>query len=111
MALNWNQAELPSGFFTLRDAITGERAQIDVDGVSMSFLDLAWSPDGSGFYIAAISVRGTALLHVDLQGEAHVLYEDQAGGGLNSVTPSPDGRHLAFRRGVSESNIWMIEGF
>ena len=76
----------------------------------MNFMDQEWSSDGSGFYISAQSARRETLLHVDLQGEAHVLYEDQAGR-LSSVQSSPDGRHLAFRKATRESNVWMIEDF
>jgi Tol biopolymer transport system component len=105
LAMAWNTK------IGLRDTITGDVAAIDVDGLpGMSFTDVEWAPDGSGFYLAGASPRGVALLHVDLQGEAHVLYEDQVGA-LSSVKPSPDGRHLAFRKSTSESNVWMIEDF
>ena len=94
-----------------KDVITGANTPIQVDAPpGMNFMDQEWSPDESGFYISAQSARGAALLHVDLQGEAHVLYEDQEGL-LSSVQSSPDGRHLAFRKATRESNVWMIENF
>jgi Tol biopolymer transport system component len=96
----------------LLDALTGELIRdIDVDGLpGMDFYYVEWSPDGSGFYVVGDSPRGAALLRVDLQGEAHVLYEDQTGD-FFSVKPSPDGRHLAFGKRTKESNAWMIEKF
>jgi Tol biopolymer transport system component len=96
----------------LENALTGDvMRDIEVDGVpGMGFKDLEWSPDGSGFYIVAASPRGEALLRVDLQGEAHVLYEEQTGD-LYAVRPSPDGRHLAFGKMTHEANVWMIEKF
>ncbi len=71
---------------------------------------MEWSPDGSGFYVIGESPRGVALLRVDLQGEAHVLYEDLTGN-LYAARPSPDGHHLAFEMQISEANVWMIEKF
>ena len=96
----------------LQNALTGDVVRdIDVDGVpGMDFTDVEWSPDGSGFYIVGESPRRVALLRVDLQGEAHVLYEELTGN-LFSVSPSPDGRYLAFGKMTHEANVWTIENF
>jgi dipeptidyl aminopeptidase/acylaminoacyl peptidase len=96
----------------LQDALTGEFIRdIDVDGLpGVSFTEVEWSPDGSGFYVAGESPRALSLLRVDLNGEAHVLHEDPTGH-LFSVRPSPDGRHLAFEKATRDSNVWVIEGF
>ena len=96
----------------LQKALTGDIVRdIKVGGVpGMNFKGVEWSPDGNGFYIVGESPRGTALLRVDLQGEAHVLYEEQTGD-LFAVRPSPDGRHLAFGKMTHEANVWMIEKF
>ena len=96
----------------LLDALTGEVVRdIDVDRLpGVDFSDVEWSPDGSGLYLVGDSPRGVALVRVDLQGEAHVLHEDQTGD-FFSVKPSPDGRHLAFGKKAWDSNAWMIEKF
>ena len=96
----------------LQNALTGDVVRdIDVNGApGMDFKDVEWSPDGSGFYIVGESARGEALLRVDLQGEAYVLYEEKTGD-LFSISPSPDGRHLAFGKMTHEANVWMIKEF
>ncbi len=76
----------------------------------MYFSDVEWSPDGSALYLVGDTPRDVVLLRVDLQGQAHVLHRDRTGF-FFSVTPSPDGRHLAFGKITVESNAWMIEEF
>lgn len=72
--------------------------------------DVAWSPDGNGFYVTGESERGILLLYVDMQGEAEVLYEI-GNGNLFAPRPSPDGRYLAFGQETADSNAWLIEKF
>jgi len=44
-------------------------------------------------------------------GKSQVLFE-QAVDGLNTWgIPSPDGKHLAFLRWTTASNVWMIDDF
>jgi eukaryotic-like serine/threonine-protein kinase len=69
-----------------------------------------WAADGKGFYVFSPSPRGSVLLHVDLQGNAHVLWE-QPGGLQTAGIPSLDGRHLAIRGWTVNSNVWMMENF
>ena len=56
----------------------------------------------------------STLLYVDLQGRAHVLW-DQAGeqeGNLDVYAlPSPDGVDLALFGWTLNSNMWMLENF
>jgi serine/threonine protein kinase len=71
---------------------------------------LEWAADGKGFFISNGVHGGTVLLHVDLQGNAHVLWKNQ---GFSSTTDrrSPDGRHLAIQESKVEGNIWTLENF
>jgi eukaryotic-like serine/threonine-protein kinase len=69
-----------------------------------------WAADGKGLFVSSPIRRGYALLHVDLQGNAQVLWEQQGGVGTFAV-PSPDGRHLAIEGWSLNSNVWMLEGF
>ena len=96
----------------LVDTLTGEVVRdVDVEGLpGVSFSEVEWSPDGDGFYLVGEFPRGVALVRVALNGEAHVLHEDQTGF-FFSIKPSPDGRHLAFEKSTVESNAWMIEKF
>jgi DNA-binding winged helix-turn-helix (wHTH) protein len=54
-----------------------------------------WNADGTGLFVSNGIQRGVVLLHVDLQGNAQVLWRNH---GFNATTarPSPDGRHLAI---------------
>jgi len=72
---------------------------------------LDWSPDGKGLYCGSASSQGGTLLYVDLQGSARVLWQYKGGGRLIHGAPSPDGRYLAIGVQVTNSNVWMLEGF
>jgi Tol biopolymer transport system component/DNA-binding winged helix-turn-helix (wHTH) protein len=91
--------------------IGGPDREITVKGWSnLPWMGLYWSADGKGFYAASLSPEPSALLYVDLNGNARVLWRNRAGivcWGL----PSPDGRYLAIEVGFSNRNVWMLEGF
>jgi Tol biopolymer transport system component len=72
---------------------------------------LNWSPDGKGFYCGSVSSQGGTLLYVDMTGNARVLWQHKGGEGPIWGVPSPDGRFLAIRVQVTNSNAWMLEGF
>lgn len=71
---------------------------------------LNWDADGEGFFISNGVHGGGVLLHVDLQGNAHVLWTNQ-GTGLAAALPSPDSRHLMIQGYKSDGNIWTLENF
>jgi hypothetical protein len=71
---------------------------------------LDWAPDGRGLFVSSLTQSGSALLHVDLQGNHNVLWE-QNGNVDTWGVPSPDGRHLAIYGFARNSNIWMMENF
>jgi serine/threonine protein kinase len=71
---------------------------------------LDWTADGEGFFIADGVHGGTVLLHVDLQGNAHVLQKNQ-GTAAVFARPSPDGRHMVIGGFRIEGNIWTLENF
>jgi eukaryotic-like serine/threonine-protein kinase len=71
---------------------------------------LDWATDGKGLFVSSPTEKGSALLHVDLQGDANVLWE-QNGHVDTWGVPSPDGRHLAIYGFVRNSNIWLIDNF
>jgi len=89
------------------------------DGSTREVLVKGWSglgswdpaPDGRSFYTSAIQPDGTiALLNIDLQGNAHVLFK-QKNGAVCWAIPSPDGKLLADMIMHGESNAWMLENF
>jgi len=69
-----------------------------------------WAADGKGFFTSSMTPSGAVLLHIDLRGDARVLWEVN-GGTAAWATPSPDGRHLVISAFVFSSNIWEIEDF
>jgi Tol biopolymer transport system component/DNA-binding winged helix-turn-helix (wHTH) protein len=69
-----------------------------------------WATDGKGLFTCALSPTGSVLLHVDLQGKADPLWE-QEGNTVAYGLPSPDGRHLAIVGTIRSNNVWMLENF
>jgi hypothetical protein len=88
----------------------GSDREITVKGWP-SVTDLDWSSDGKGFYCGSQLPQGGTLLYVDLMGNARMLWQYKGGGGEIWGIPSPDGRYLAIRAPVANSNVWMVEGF
>jgi Tol biopolymer transport system component len=72
--------------------------------------DLCWASDGQGLFVDSDSVQGATLLHLDLEGNARVLWV-QKGHRETSGLPSPDGRYLAVQDVEADHNAWMIENF
>jgi serine/threonine protein kinase/Tol biopolymer transport system component len=87
-----------------------------------SLLSVNWMADGKGLFASSAAQGGSALLRVDLQGNAHILWEQKGSiarwsvYGLGGPTapwavPSPDGRHLAIYDWQLSANMWMMENF
>ena len=81
-----------------------------------SLQSVDWTADGKALFVSGATPQGSALLHVDLQGNATVLWERK--GSLEPwfarapwAMPSPDGRHLAIYDWQLSSNMWMVENF
>jgi eukaryotic-like serine/threonine-protein kinase len=93
-------------------SLTGGRESQDValKGWNLGEYGLDWTADGKGLYLSSPIHGGVALLYVDLQSDAHVIWE-QEGGFATWGVPSPDGRHLAMPGDIQNSNIWMIQNF
>jgi Tol biopolymer transport system component len=70
-----------------------------------------WAADGKSLFVTANIRGGTVVLHVNLQGNAHVMWKN-AGISLETLAhPSPDGRHLEFDGWTMNGNMWMLENF
>jgi len=72
---------------------------------------LIWAADGKGLFVTVGIRNGRKILHVDLQGNAHALWEDTGGSAETLAYPSPDGRHLAFDGWTTSGNMWTMENF
>ncbi|MGA7410755.1 MAG: protein kinase [Bryobacteraceae bacterium] len=98
------------GHIRLLSLLGGSDREITLKGrPDLSGVD--WAPDGKGLYCADFSTQPT-LLHVDLKGNAQVLWQHKGRGTYYIYgVPSPDGRYLAIYGNVVNSNVWMLEGF
>lgn len=91
-------------------SLTGrESRELVVKGWS-ALINLNWAADGKGLFTSGLVERGSVLLYVDLQGNAHPLWE-QRGSVATWAIPSPDGRHLALSGWTKNTNSWMLENF
>lgn len=89
----------------------GRKSQeVVLRGWSLGEYGLDWTADGKGLYVSSPIPGGVALLDVNLQGDAHVIWK-QVGGVATWGVPSPDGLHLAMPGDLQNSNIWMIQNF
>jgi Tol biopolymer transport system component len=85
--------------------------QIQVRGWS-NLMSLSWAADGKSlFVVSGNRLQERALLHVDLQGNAHLLWKNPGASAETTTVASPDGRHLAIFDWTVNSNLWMMENF
>jgi Tol biopolymer transport system component len=97
------------GHIQIRSLTDGSIRDVRVKGWRR-FNSLQWARDTKGLYVSTDDVKGPTLLHVDLQGKAHVLWLREGHAETYGV-PSPNGRKLAVSDGVADTNAWMIENF
>src|SRR5260370_41990025 len=71
-----------------------------------TLINLDWAADGKGLFTSGLVQRGSVLLYVDLQGNAHPLWEQRGSLGTWAIA-SPDGRHLALSGCTTNTNFWM----
>jgi hypothetical protein len=85
------------------------RKQIKVKEWS-NFAAYNWAADGRSLFVVSAVRDRRALLHVDIQGNAQVLW--QGSGSAETIgIPSRDGRHLAIQNWTTDGHIWMMENF
>jgi eukaryotic-like serine/threonine-protein kinase len=71
----------------------------------------SWNANGTALFVTAGIRNGKEVLHVDVQGNAHILWESAGGSGETEARPSPDGRHLAFHGWTTSGNMSLMEDF
>jgi Tol biopolymer transport system component len=84
--------------------------RIEVKGWS-NVQTFAWAADNKSLFVVAGVKGGRVVLHTDLEGNTHQLWEDVGGTGETVATPSPDGRHLAVQGWTTSGNMWMLQNF
>ena len=85
--------------------------EISADPPGGQFTNLAWAPDGKGFFVVSVMPASNNLLHVTTAGRAVRLLSRGVEHQLTHLLPSPDCKHLAFNAKREDSNVWMIEDF
>ena len=89
-----------------------DASQRDVDAKGWNSLNhINWAADGKGWYVSSELALASALLYVDLSGNATILLREP---GLFTETwgiASPDDKHLALLRYNFGNNAWVLEGF
>jgi serine/threonine protein kinase/Tol biopolymer transport system component len=102
-------------------SLDGQRTrEITIQGWD-NLQSVSWAADGKGLFASAGTQAGSALLHVDLKGNARVLSRQEGSfawfnelqnvASAEGVVPSPDGRHLAIYDSKLSANMWMMENF
>lgn len=94
---------------TLLSLADGTTRDITVDGWKV-FDSLDWAPDSKGLFSSALTQTGAVLLHLDLRGRAHLVWQ-QKGSEFTVGQPSPDGRHLMLAAWTQQGNLWSMEDF
>jgi Tol biopolymer transport system component len=75
-----------------------------------NFVGVDWTADGKGLFMCSPR-KGMVLLHVDLHGNAVVLWEPGGIMGACYALASPDGKHVALPLSSNNVNVWMMENF
>jgi len=92
-------------------SLRGQATQrIQVKGWN-NLMSLNWAADGKGLFVVSGNRQERALLHVDLHGNAHFLWENPGAYGEATAVASPDGHHLAMFGWSLDSNMWTMENF
>jgi eukaryotic-like serine/threonine-protein kinase len=76
-----------------------------------NLLTFAWASDGNGLFAVAGTKSGRVVLHVNLEGNSHALWEHTGGSAETLAAPSPNGRLLAMQGWTNSANMWMVENF
>jgi serine/threonine protein kinase/Tol biopolymer transport system component len=97
----------PIYIFSLRGEVLQQIRLNDWSNLQSS----AWAANGESLFVTAGTREGVAVLHVDLQSDARVLWENPGSSWETLVHPSPDGRYLEFDRWTATGNMWMMENF
>jgi eukaryotic-like serine/threonine-protein kinase len=87
----------------------GTEGEIAVSGAELLYSSLEWSADGTGFFSGDIHAETTRLLHIERNGVSQVVWTQPTTIFMMWGIPSPDGRYLATFKGITNSNVWMVE--
>ena len=89
--------------------LNGGARQTITAGPWAEITNLAWAADGKSLFLNSFSSRGTAIVHLGLDGHAKLLYKQ--GWEIFSLSVSPDGKYLSFGPDIYDSNAWTVGSF
>ena len=92
-------------------SLQGKLLQLIQSADVSKMYSLGWTKDEKGLFVCNDIERGAQLLHLDLQGNAKVLWSNEGGDNVCVWAESPDGRHLALYGHQQSANFWMMENF
>jgi hypothetical protein len=104
----YSENDLHSATVHIRELGSGVTHDISLPGRA-ELTTIEWAADGKSVFTTHFAVDGSSILHVTLDGryqQIHKVAKD-----VETPRASPDGRYLAFGEVVSNSNVWLIEGF
>jgi Tol biopolymer transport system component len=99
----------PAGPLQIRYLRDGRTQAIRAKGLNR-MQNLGWAADGNGLFVSNLTTDGTEIVHLDLQGDAKVLWKSNNDNTIFG-RPSPDGRHLAIYESRQSANMWTMENF
>jgi Tol biopolymer transport system component/DNA-binding winged helix-turn-helix (wHTH) protein len=117
---NWSLSPNGSAIAITRGKMGGEDAQVrlvPLDGGAEKTMQmqgatgvsgLDWAADSKSLWASSIGDEENALLNIDLQGRARVVWRPKKMV-LRWAIPSRDGRHLALHVSSTSANVWMLE--
>jgi len=105
----YHQGKFPAEVY-LYSLLDNSRSTIKIEGWgAIQFID--WNADGKSFWISAVTSKNVqGLVRVDLNGNATPYYfeaQNQVGWAI----PSFDDSHIAYWKGDSSSNAWLVRDF
>ncbi|HTT24091.1 MAG TPA: winged helix-turn-helix domain-containing protein [Candidatus Sulfotelmatobacter sp.] len=72
------------------------------------FISIDWAADSKSIWAATAGEKENALLRIDLQGNARVVWRPK-NVGVSWAIPSRDGKMLALHVHSSSANVWMLD--
>ena len=94
----------------LLSVATGSSREITVKNWN-GFAGVDWAADSRGMFVTSNPTgRVSTLLHVDLAGNAHKLWEVRSYFPTWAI-PSRDGKYVAIPAPTIQSNVWTLENF
>jgi hypothetical protein len=74
---------------------------------------LCWAADSNVVFAYVYSPGTNLIVRIELGGKINILLDEKYNGSTDpvSLSPSPDGRHLAYLQPNQEVNLWLLENF